>query len=107
MWDSSLNLYTAKKSEPDADHEIFSARAVDTSNQLYGKNIMSAHEKIHGFHKRIATDIVMVPNEIVGAYQMRYAKRKLTKILRTRSLDSISLHPDDLTEACIKTRNQK
>lgn len=89
------------------DEKVRIALTFDISNQLYGSDVMSAYEMARGFTKPIAEHPTKLPDELYQTQNVLNAKRKLTRILRSKSPSELTLSPGDLVEIYIRKPNQK
>ncbi len=83
--------------------------ALRISNDLYGNDVMSAHEQAKGYTRPIysGSPAFEIPTEIVNAHNTLLAKRKLTLILRSKSVQRHHLSEGDLVQIYVKQLNSK
>lgn len=86
-------------------------RAVAARNELCGSNLLSAYEMAILFARPIlsgaGSTVRTIPPEIVEAQKMLPAKRKLTRILRSKSKTDPALAIGDLVEMYVKRASEK
>lgn len=75
--DVYLRLKHANGSKP---HPVLVVEAIRISNDLYGNDVMSAHELAKRYTRPLSADqlLFQIPEEIVSANEKLLAKRKLT-----------------------------
>lgn len=96
-----------KADQPDADAATLAQKSIFISNNLYGSDIMSAYEMAHGFTRPLNGSVQKIGDDIIDAQNTLEAKRKLTKILRTKSTHDTIISAGDLVEIFIKIGKQK
>ena len=84
-------------------------QALRTSNDLYGNHVCSAHELAKGDTRWISSGSfpALVPFEILGAHSELRAKRKITRVLRSKATVDIPVKVGDLFQVFIKHQNDK
>ncbi|CAN8065041.1 unnamed protein product [Agarophyton chilense] len=80
-------------------------QSVRISNDLYGNNLMSAHELAKGYTRPLvsSTSLENIPEDIVHAQQALHAMRRLSLILRSKSLAELLVSVRDRVEVFVKT----
>lgn len=101
-----------KSTVPDCteDHQkLLIQQALRISNDLYGTDVCSAHELAKGYTRPIASGEfpATIPEEILNAHHELIAKRRLTLILRSKSITDIPLHVGDQVQIYIKQQHEK
>lgn len=91
------------------NHPLAAIQAVRISNDLFGSDILSSFEMTKGYCKPILPGASPIPfvQEIFDAQLQLDAKRKLTRILRSRSLQKSQVKVGDLVEVFVKTGKEK
>lgn len=87
--------------------EIAAVKAVGISNELYGNTVMSAYELAKGYSKPICGKPVTIPDEVINAYEAIQARRKLSRILNTKSTSEPSVNIGDMVEIYQHGKNGK
>jgi len=107
--DVYLRLKSAFKDDPTVNGKILVNQSLRISNDLYGNDVMSAHELAKGYTRPIENGNVprCVPKEVVQAQEDLKAKRKLTLILRSKTSRDDKVKPGTLVQVYIKTDKQK
>lgn len=106
MRDIFLKLSFEKPEELGA---LFVQQAIRITNDLYGNDIMSSNELAKGYTRPVESGMSLnyLPKEIVEAHDALVAKRKLTKILRSKSVQTPDINPGDMVEVFIKLEKEK
>jgi len=88
---------------------LFAQQAIRITNDLYGNDVMSANELAKGYTRPIEAGVSLksLPEEIVRAHDTLMAKRKLTKILRSKSVQEEQISSGDMVEVFIKREKEK
>lgn len=83
--------------------------AVRISNDLYGSDVISAFEAAKGYSRPINPDVPPAPvdAEMLEAHANLVARRKLTKILRSHSLEENEFRTGDLVQIFMKRGHEK
>jgi len=83
--------------------------ALRICNDLYGNDVMSAHELAKGYTRPIhpSGPLVVVPDDIQAAHDTLIAKRKLNLILKSNATHDIPLASGDLVQVFIKLEKEK
>lgn len=89
------------------DERVAIAMAFDVSNQLYGSDVMSAYELAHGFTKPLTDHPMLLPADLYEVHCSLEAKRKLTRILRSKAINNTVVEPGDMVEVFVKQPNNK
>ena len=107
--DVYLRLKDGQKDQHTPNESLFVQQALRISNNLYGNEVMSAHELAKGYTYPIVigTSPVPVPDEIVSAQDQLTAKRKLMRIMRSKAVKDEPVAPVDLVEIFIKHDKEK
>ena len=93
---------------PQTEKSLLVHRALRISNDLYGNEVLSAHEQAKGYTRPICNHSpVTVPNELVNAQKDLLAKRKLNLILRSKSITEPAINVGDLVEVYIQAGKGK
>lgn len=101
-------IYTRlKQAEPVTSIGILATMAIDASNQLYESDLMSIYELSHGFTKLILTNMTAVTDDIFDARHTLEVKRKLARILRSKSPKILPINAGGLVEIYIKRSHAK
>ena len=87
--------------------EVAAVKALGISNELYGNTVMSAFELAKGYSKPIFGKPVAIPNEVINAYEAIQARRKLSRILNSKSTSEPSVNIGDLVEIYQHGQNNK
>ena len=78
------------------------------SNLLYGNDVMSTYELAHGTCPSVmGNQIISIPDELQEAHRELKAKRKLKKVLSSKSVQDIPVHAGDIVDVFVKLENQK
>ena len=106
--DVYLRLKDTKKDQDTPNESLFVQQALRIST-LYGNEVMSAHELAKGYTYPIVigTSPVPVPDEIVSVQEQLTAKRKLTRIMRSKAIKDEPVVTGDLVENFIKHDKEK
>ncbi len=93
----------------DLHQSIFINKAVRISNDLYGNDVMSANELAKGYARPIRsgdspTDI---PKDIIDAHDALQARRKLTLVLRSKSVHETPVQVGDTVQVFFKRDHEK
>ncbi len=99
-----LNYYINEK-----EHPLLVQQALRISNDLYGNDVISSHELAKDYTRPIdfGCPPKIIPEEIRKAHDVLKAKRKLTKIMRSKSIRDPQLTTGDLVEVFIKLQNER
>ena len=87
--------------------ETAAIKSVAISNEMYGNSIMSAYELAKGFSKPMEGVVHKVPDEIAKAHEELQARRKLARILKSKSYPEPELAVGDMVEIYIHGKNNK
>ncbi len=81
--------------------------ALRISNDLYGNDVISARELAKCYTRPMYSGMppFEIPTEIVNAHNTLLGKRKLTLILRSKSVQDVSVSGGDLVEIYLKQQN--
>lgn len=84
-------------------------QAIAISNDLYGNDVMSAHELAKGYPWPIQSSQspMLLPQQVYEAYQNLLAKRKLTLILRSKTFEELPISVGDTVPVYLKHQNRK
>ena len=84
-------------------------QAIRISNDLYGNDVLSAHELAKGYTRPIDKKVVpsLIPDELLKAHEVLIAKRKLNLILRSKPTKDVPLSVGDQVQIFIKLPNEK
>jgi len=112
------NIYLRLKDQVDVDSAskistcsdcVLVQRTFRVSNDLYGSDTMSAHELAKGYTRPIGITAhpTYLPSELREAHDKLIAKRKLTLILRSKSIIEPEISTGDMVEVFIKKQHEK
>lgn len=98
-----------KSSAPTKSPTLLALSAVRISNDLYGSDTLSAFEMAKGYTKPISSDSSCAPvhEEIIRAHDILVAKRKLNKILPSKSTADPKVQPGDLVQVFVRKEKEK
>ena len=84
-------------------------QALRISNDLYGSDVCSAQELAKGYTRpaTVGSYPVIVPEDILQAHDNLLAKRKLTRILRSKTTSDIPVKVDDIIQIFIREQKDK
>lgn len=82
-------------------------KSVSISNDLYGNILMSSFELAKGYTRPLMSKANEIPPDIVEAQQNLNAKRKLTLILKSKSVSEIPVSVGDMVETYSVTKSDK
>ena len=105
------DIYLRLRSATDENNTsaLLVVQALRISNDLYGSDVMSAQELAKGYTRPLAADKfpVPIPDEILAAHEQLLSKRKLTLILRSKSVIDNPVNVADLFQVYIKLQHEK
>lgn len=95
--------------KPEELGPLYAQQALRITNDLYGNDVVSATELAKGYTRPIESGVLQrgLPAYIVSAHDTLVAKRKLTKILRSKTTQDEHVSPGDMVEVFIKRENEK
>ena len=98
-----------KSDNPDFHTALLVQQTFRISNSLYGNNLLSAQELAKGYTVPVTPGAmaISIPKELVEAQQKLQAKRKLTLILKSKSIMETPVHAGDMVEVFVKHSNEK
>ena len=84
-------------------------QAIRVSNDLYGSEVLSAQELAKGYSRPIEAGAKpkLLSLDIVDAYQTLFAKRKLTLILRSKTIEETPIAVGDMVQIFVKDSKEK
>ena len=90
------------------DNTVVGQQSIRISNDLYGNDVMSAYELAKGCTRPLVSGCpTVVPDAFQISHDILVAKRKLTLILRSRSVPEQSISPGGLLQVFVKLPRQK
>ena len=107
--DVYLRLKSDTKAIDEKMDRLLVQQALRISNDLYGNDVCSANELAKGYTRPIQSGEypATVPEEIVNAHDQLLAKRKLTRILRSKACTESAIQTGDLVQIYIKEQHAK
>ena len=111
--EKSLSSSQSDESNDDTIHDdlepLLIQQAFRISNDLYGSDTVSAYEMAKGYTRPVlsAASPVPLPKELVDAHDALIARRRLTKILKSKSVSDAMFAVGDLVEVFIKKGKEK
>lgn len=94
--------------EPNVNNEVHALRSVTISNDLYVNDVMSSFELETEITKPVIDSTVYpISDYVVNAQAQLQARRKLAIILKSKSIEEISVTAGDLIEVFSKTGMDK
>ena len=95
--------------EDQSNAELAAVQAVPISNDLYGSDILSSFEMAKGFTKPVVSDAQARPlhPDLMNAQLQLEAKRKFTRILRSKAIDNTPVAIGDLIEVFVRHGKNK
>lgn len=103
------DIYIRLRSEsPSCDPRVLVSRMFRISNDLYGNDTASAHEMARCYTRPVSHhQPLMLPDDIRVAQENLLAKRKMNKILRSKSIQEIPVNIGDIIQIYTKLSHQK
>lgn len=98
-----------KNANPDQDNHILVQHVFRVSNVLYGNNKLSAYELAKGHTYPVDSSVqpFKIPEDILKAQKCLQAKRKLTLVLNSKSVQDKSVQVGDMVEVFVKHGKEK
>lgn len=101
------NIFIRLQNDGSLDKETTAIKAVAISNDLYGSSVLSSFELAKGYSKPLNGNLKQVSDEVVKAYQDIQARRKLSRILKSKSNEEPTLKVGDMIEIFQHGKNNK
>ena len=103
------NIFIRPKSaSPLEEPQLIIAKMFRISNDLCGKNVAFSHELAKGYTRPIAHDFPCnIPSEVLKSQEALSAKRKMNRILSSKSISELHMDVGDHVKILVKLQNQK
>lgn len=107
--DVFLRLKAESKNDPPVSSSILVKQAIRITNNLYGNDVASAHELAKGYPRPVLNGSIPMkcPKEFLETHENLKAQRKLTHILRSKSVQDKEFSPGPFVHVFIKKCNEK
>ena len=88
-----------KSANQDKSSSLLAQQAIRISNDLYGNDVVSAHELAKGYTRPVQSgSLFHLPDAVSNAHDELIGKRKLNKILRTHAVVDKNVKEGDLVQ---------
>ena len=103
------SMFLRLTSEGSLSPKLADMQSVRISNDLYGSEILSSFEMAKGFSRpvTVSSQVVEIDPVLVEAKIQLEAKRKLTRILRSKATTNLHVSVGDLVEKFCQKRQRK
>jgi len=107
--DVYLRLKSSFENDETVSESVLVKQAIRVTNDLYGNDVASAYELAKGYTRPVARGSfpMCVPKEVLEAQENLKAKRKLTLILRSKSVADEEFKPGSIVQVYVKKGNEK